>query len=385
MNITPPHILRIKRPDAIGEYVLLHITSSGASPLDLKLVATEQEHLYHCITRESSVKSLQAERYAGSLEQFKTILKSVLLGKTPNGDSSVSDVRNIEITATIDTDTLTLNFHQNTSGIKSAIASIDCVQDDEREVVSFPEWVGIAVAASDDAREECRAFKVALSAAHDLTSSLTAQLDALVQAKEAHESDLLNKFAALLNAKKLKIRDQQRLLAGAEVDPAAKQAISESRGASSSKEPASKTKRRPARSSRASKRKANDQDGDEDMGSAKSPETDTDDDQLDRVERETPPRSENEDVAAVDAFEAARPPSRNPTRVRTTSNATEMSQTEGYQLPTNKEGNLASSVRQDKIPPPRTLPFRKQTDATLADATAEGFPDDDDDEDEDEI
>jgi hypothetical protein len=40
----------------------------------------------------------------------------------------------------------------------------------------------------------------------------------LIRAKEEHEDALLHKFAELLNAKKLKIRDQQRLLATAKVD-----------------------------------------------------------------------------------------------------------------------------------------------------------------------
>ena len=48
---------------------------------------------------------------------------------------------------------------------------------------------------------------------------LTAQLDALVGAKHAHEEEMLTKFAALLNSKKMKIRDQQRLLAQSKVDP----------------------------------------------------------------------------------------------------------------------------------------------------------------------
>ena len=48
---------------------------------------------------------------------------------------------------------------------------------------------------------------------------LEQQLEDLIQAKKAHEEELLGKFALLLNEKKLKIREQQRLLAGAKVDP----------------------------------------------------------------------------------------------------------------------------------------------------------------------
>ena len=50
-------------------------------------------------------------------------------------------------------------------------------------------------------------------------NKLEQQLEDLIQAKKAHEEELLGKFALLLNEKKLKIREQQRLLAGAKIDP----------------------------------------------------------------------------------------------------------------------------------------------------------------------
>ena len=52
-----------------------------------------------------------------------------------------------------------------------------------------------------------------------LMQKLNQQLEDLIEAKKQHEDTLLGKFRELLNAKKLKIRDQQRLLVGAKVDP----------------------------------------------------------------------------------------------------------------------------------------------------------------------
>ena len=44
---SPSHILRIPRIDIDDEsFVLVHVTSDGTSPLDLKLVATEGDHPY---------------------------------------------------------------------------------------------------------------------------------------------------------------------------------------------------------------------------------------------------------------------------------------------------------------------------------------------------
>ncbi len=52
-----------------------------------------------------------------------------------------------------------------------------------------------------------------------MLDSLNAQLEDLIRVKDEHENALLENFTKLLNAKKLKIRDQQRLLARAKIEP----------------------------------------------------------------------------------------------------------------------------------------------------------------------
>lgn len=49
---------------------------------------------------------------------------------------------------------------------------------------------------------------------------LNAQLEDLTVAKKKHEEEILAKCVLLLNEKKLKVRNQQRLVASAKVDPA---------------------------------------------------------------------------------------------------------------------------------------------------------------------
>lgn len=51
----------------------------------------------------------------------------------------------------------------------------------------------------------------------------------LIKLKTDYENQLLEKFSLLLNEKKLKIRDQQRLLASSSIDPARLEAAEESR------------------------------------------------------------------------------------------------------------------------------------------------------------
>lgn len=93
--------------------------------------------------------------------------------------------------------------------------------EDRNTEIEFFEWTAIAVNAASVARGDARDLQNKCEAQQVTINKLKSQLDDLIQAKQDHEGALLAKFQDLLNAKKLKIRDQQRLLAGAKVDPAA--------------------------------------------------------------------------------------------------------------------------------------------------------------------
>lgn len=82
----------------------------------------------------------------------------------------------------------------------------------------------------------------------DEVKALTNSLEELVKLKTDNEAQLLEKFSLLLNEKKLKIRDQQRLLACSNVDPAKLAEVEASRAVASPHSPGP---------SRGGKRKAN--------------------------------------------------------------------------------------------------------------------------------
>nr|POF11438.1 hypothetical protein CFP56_44276 [Quercus suber] len=366
-------ILRIKRADAGSGNILLHITPARAGSLELKLVATEQEHLYHCTIRESNLKSLQAERYEGSLQDFKHVLRAILLQEA--SDESIEASRDIELTSAIDEDTLTIHLRRNVAGIKSAIGSIVCIQDDEREAVSFPEWVDTALAASETAHATCQELKRSLSSAKDQVSKLTAQLDELLLAKKAHEDDMLKKFATLLNAKKLKIRDQQRLLGDMARDPkldhVANRGVAEEQHMDSTNGGRGSARKSDNKASRTSKRKASDHDADEIMVNANH-ETDTEGDEIsDQRQVSTPPPDQDEN-SDDEAFEAAYP----------------LSQSVGH-VPTSTEGQKNDGLAKERasgafeaIPERRELPFgkKKAKDQAPAKMAQNDSTDDDDDE-----
>nr|POF17661.1 hypothetical protein CFP56_13075 [Quercus suber] len=370
MTIEASHVLRIKRTDTTGGgNVLLHITPARAGSLDLKLIATEQEHLYHCTIRESSLKSLQAERYEGSLQDFKDVLRAILLQ-----EASVKvnqKPRDIEVTSVIDDDTLTVYLRRNTSGIKSAIGSIVCVQDDEREAVSFPEWVDTAIAASENAQAICQELQTSLSSAEEQISALKAQLDDLISAKKAHEDDLLQKFAQILNAKKFKIRDQQRQLGDMNVGSKDRQAPSRNINYHAHRSGTNKKSEKiyisATQPSRACKRKAIDDQADEVMID-EAHETSTEDDEaIDDEQESTPPRDDGGE-SVDEAFEVAHP----------------LSQPESRKLGSaEKHGSNGLTIEpistvSEELPERRTLPFgRKAKDEAPADLDDSNSTDDD--------
>ena len=102
--------------------------------------------------------------------------------------------------------------------------------------------------AFDECNQELAEQRAKAQNLENEITELKAQLDELIEAKKAEDAELLEKFRDLLNQKKVKIREQQRVLATASINPeklAASQAASQK-----------EAKSRAPRPSRASKRKA---------------------------------------------------------------------------------------------------------------------------------
>jgi hypothetical protein len=100
-------------------------------------------------------------------------------------------------------------------------------------------------------QENLGAEKVKVAELEARISDLRNQLDELTESKKARETEILEKFCVLLNEKKVKIREQQRLLSTAQVDPSKLEAAR----ASQATRPQITEDRKPAPSRRA-KRKA---------------------------------------------------------------------------------------------------------------------------------
>ena len=165
-----------------------------------------------------------------SPDEWEKILKAVLLGHEP--------VEGIEAGAECQVGKeITITIRRRVAGIsvslivqtllitglanqqpKQRLGTIKLEHKPDKNIQLF-EWCGEAIQERERLRE------VALvegARAQDLESrvkQLRDQLDELTRAKKAGETEMLEKVCILLNEKKVKIREQQRLLSTASVNP----------------------------------------------------------------------------------------------------------------------------------------------------------------------
>lgn len=187
------------------------------------------------------------------------------------------------------------------------------------------------------------------SSSHATTiAALQAQIDDLIATKEDSERTLIDNFTLLLNEKKAKIRDQQRLLATAKIDPVAHGKIAASR-------------KREAGPSRPGKRKGPESDEESEDG-FENVAMDIDEKPYTRKRASGSPRGSGEDegISSDHVSETA--------DEATDSDA---AADEASSKPINEEGRKVSSIReqnkkspaggQDSSPPPlRELPFQRK-------------------------
>lgn len=89
---------------------------------------------------------------------------------------------------------------------------------DMSEDIQLFYWCGIAAQASADRSAALARQAIATQCLEQSIHDLNRQLDELIRAKQEDETVLLSRFRDLLNEKKVKIREQQKLLAAASFD-----------------------------------------------------------------------------------------------------------------------------------------------------------------------
>ena len=153
-----------------------------------------------------------------SKEEWESILTHKLLQQRVSQDLKLE---RLEVVATISDAQLSIVFRKKIEGIIQRLGDINLrkVKENEEVELDTVSWALTAVQRSDALEEEVQSLTSKYNSQSETIQKLNQQLDDFIIAKREHETLLLQKFMELLNAKKLKIRDQQRLLAAAKIDP----------------------------------------------------------------------------------------------------------------------------------------------------------------------
>ncbi|KAH8706643.1 hypothetical protein BGZ61DRAFT_450252 [Ilyonectria robusta] len=202
--MAPTRILRFARTDDTSAFVLLQVTPKGSRALDLKLVGTEGEAPYTVSLKQDRVSSLRVQNCPASESEWQAILES-LFKQEPLPD--------IQATATVQSEaSISITIRKETQGITQRLGAI-ALEHDPDEAIELFEWCGAAVEASAAGKQDVADLRVKSHDSEAAVAQLKSQLEELIQAKDKDETVLLQKFRDLLNEKKVKIREQQQVLA----------------------------------------------------------------------------------------------------------------------------------------------------------------------------
>jgi hypothetical protein len=172
--------------------------------------------------RQRSLKKLRAKNYDGSDEDWTAILTYVFGSRAelPN-DLPLKDT--LDVTCSIsgkDPKTLlTISLRNKVEEITQQLGAVELPQTEETDDIDLFGWAAQAIQEREELRDNVLGLQGAVTTKEEIVTSLQKQLDELVEAKAEHEHQLLSKFTALLNEKKLKIRQMQRVLSTAQADP----------------------------------------------------------------------------------------------------------------------------------------------------------------------
>lgn len=188
--------------------------------------------------QQSQLNKLRTKSYEGSDDEWKDIVLYIL-GLQDETTKTTELSMGIEASATINDSgdghkalviavrkriqTITVGLpwreHRKTLSdhAQQKLGSLSLQQNDEQGIELF-DWSNLAVTRADILEQRFNSLLDRFRTAEDTIALLNKQLEEFISLKTEHDQQLISDFAQLLNEKKLKIRNQQRLLASAQVD-----------------------------------------------------------------------------------------------------------------------------------------------------------------------
>ncbi|KAK5997116.1 hypothetical protein PT974_02468 [Cladobotryum mycophilum] len=329
--MTPSCVIKLVRDDQDSACVLVQVTQTGPKALDVKLEASEGEAPY------SAASSLRVNNCPVSESEWETILESIF---------SQKPVPHIQATASIQGESsMSITVRKEVQGITQRLGSIS-LKCDPSEALDIFQW---CVSSQNSLERSNEALAQSIAHAEELevaVKELKSQLDELITTKQDDETALLQKFRDLLNEKKVKIREQQKIIAAAPLQNSQQHASPQSQTVVPPPQPARKVSR-----SRPSKRKApatrsredsdEDDSGEMEVDKIKSEPEDSD---AGRVTDATASGGSDDESEAEDLL------ARMPLRPEAESSTEK-------DIPSNK---APSTKAVGAPPPPRSLPFARK-------------------------
>ncbi|KAH7413372.1 hypothetical protein BKA64DRAFT_719282 [Cadophora sp. MPI-SDFR-AT-0126] len=338
-----PKLIRVPRVDLTDDqdFVLLHIAPTGRKTLDLELIGTDNETAFIYSLKHSQLSKLKDKKV--NLEEWEQNLSAFLLGTDPEG-TPVAAPRGIEAVASIQSGakSLTIIIQRNIEGITQKFGTIVLSRGPD-DAADFYDWCAESVLENAKIAQQLQDAKAKLDDKDAQIKKLEVAMAELVQLKNDNDTQLLEKFSLLLNEKKLKIRDQQRLLQSSNIDPAHGKEVEEARSRSQSAGPSRKGKRKAG----AVEEEADD--GFEKMDVDTQPNAEDSDHDLAKDTGDSTADEETADEASDDEDTPSPPPKRHTPAAKQEKNSSQAS---------------SSKTLQDLEPPPkRELPFTRKPPA----------------------
>ncbi|KAI9759389.1 MAG: hypothetical protein M4579_002378 [Chaenotheca gracillima] len=317
MASAPSRVVTVPRSDGEkGSFVLLQIQQQGEDPLGLRLTATAGSAAFTTHIEREKLPKYRAKNYRGSDEEWSSLISRTFGVTARETRRDEVALRGLETVASVAKEQeITLTIRRKVEGITQRLGSINLGYDAEQEI-SLYEWAAKAARAAAVNNDEVASLQGRFQEQEESIKQLNHQLEGLIKAKKEHEDALFEKFRELLNTKKLKIRDQQRLLNGVDVGSAAASAAKGKRTIGAAKpsktSPSAKGKRKAVEQDVSVREARTDSDSDDEFEKM-DVDRDTEDkaDEQSEQGKETPDRSDDETTEGEDGLETSpAPPAR---------------------------------------------------------------------------
>ncbi|KAK5938020.1 hypothetical protein PMZ80_009609 [Knufia obscura] len=212
--------IKLPQADKAEDPILIHVSRKhGGKTLDLDLLATDGEQAWRTQVRERKLDIYRAENYEGTSGEWSSILQyAFIFSPDVVLPSAIRDSLEIvcKRSGKSSKPGLTITLRTRVEDIERRLGRVELSFTEDTDDVDIFGWTSQAIQTRDDISARLSERQSSLEEAQKEIGSLKKRLEELIVAKEEHESQLLAKFALLLNEKKLRIRTQQRQIAEAD-------------------------------------------------------------------------------------------------------------------------------------------------------------------------